>query len=149
MWFLGIELRTFGRADSALKHGTISPALSSFFFKLVILFICISNVIPFLGFPSANPLSHPFPCFYEGAPHSLLLPHYPSIPLCWDISIKPSLDQGPPIPLMPDKAILCCICSWSFGGGVWLIDSVVLPMGLQISSAPSVFPLTFPLGPPC
>jgi hypothetical protein len=28
-----------------------------------------SNVIPFPGFPSANPLfHHPLPCFYEGAP---------------------------------------------------------------------------------
>jgi hypothetical protein len=49
--------------------------------------------------------------FYEGAPlptHSLL-PHCPSIPLRW--GIEPSQGQGPPLPLMPDKAILCYI--WS------------------------------------
>jgi hypothetical protein len=27
MWLLGFELRTFGRAVSALNHGVISPAL--------------------------------------------------------------------------------------------------------------------------
>jgi len=48
---------------------------------------------------------------------------------------------------MPYKAILCYICNWSHGplhvyslvgslvlgsfGGVWLVDIVVLPMGLQ------------------
>ena len=71
-----------------------------------ILFIYISNVIPFPGFPSATPLSHPpLPFFYEGAPPSTysLLPHRPSIPLHWDV--KPSQDQGPPFPLMPDKAL--------------------------------------------
>jgi hypothetical protein len=64
---------------------------------------------------------------------------------------------------MPDKAILCYICSWSHrsdhvnslvgdlvpgssggGGGLaGLIDIVVLSMGLQ---TPSVLPLTPPLG---
>lgn len=29
--------------------------------------------------------------------------------------IKPSQDQVPPLPQMPDKAILCYICSWSHG----------------------------------
>ena len=55
---------------------------------------------------------------------------------------------------MPAKAILCCICNWSYGspnvyslfGGlvsgssvaVWLVDIIFLPMRLQTSSAPSV-----------
>jgi hypothetical protein len=34
----------------------------------------------------------------------------------------------------------------SFGGGVWLVDIVVLPMGLQTPSTPSVLALTSPLG---
>ena len=74
------------------------------------------------SFPSAKSLSHhPLPCFYEGAPPPIhpLLPHCPSIPLHW--GIKPSQDQGPPLPLMPDKA----------------------------PSAPSVLPLTPPLGSLC
>jgi hypothetical protein len=65
--------------------------------------------------PTAPPLS----CFYEGSPpptypptHPLLL-HCPSIPLHW--GIKPSQDQGPPLQLMPDKAILCYVCNCSHG----------------------------------
>ena len=51
-----------------------------------------------------TPFPPPFPCFYEGAPPTtyLPLPHHPSIPLYW--GIKHSQDQGPPLPLMPDKA---------------------------------------------
>jgi hypothetical protein len=41
-------------------------------------------------------------------PHSLP-PLYPSIPLHW--GIEPSQDQGPPLLLMPDKAICCYSCS--------------------------------------
>jgi hypothetical protein len=39
---------------------------------------------------------------------------------------------------------------WISGGWgkVWLVDIVVLPMGLQTLSAPSVFSLTSPLGTP-
>jgi hypothetical protein len=74
---------------------------------LVTLFTYISNGIPFLVFlptcfyDSANPPMHPF------------LPHSPSIPLHWHI--KPSQDQRPPFPLMPNKAILCYICRCSHG----------------------------------
>ena len=52
-------------------------------------------------------------CLEEGAlpPTRLLLPHSPSVPLHW--GIKPSQDQGAPLPLMSDKAILCYIYSWS------------------------------------
>ena len=32
------------------------------------------------------------------------------------------------------------------GGMIWLVDIVVLPMGLQTLSTPSVFSLTLPLG---
>jgi hypothetical protein len=81
---------------------------------LFIFFINISNVIPFPGFPSRKPLSHPpSPCFYEGAlPPSLpLLLLHPGIPL--HQCIKPSQDQWPLLPFMSDKAILCYICSWS------------------------------------
>ena len=34
-------------------------------------------------------------------------------------------------------------------GGVWLVDIIVLPMGLQTPSAHSVLPLTPPLGGTC
>jgi hypothetical protein len=68
---------------------------------------------------------------------------------------------------MSNKAILCYICSWSQGflhvyvlfgwwfspwefwdRGVWLVDIADLPMGLQTPTAPSVLPLTPPLGTP-
>ena len=56
-------------------------------------------------FASIRVLLHP--------PTHPLLPHLSSIPLHW--GIKPPQDQGPPLPLMPDKAILCYICIWSHG----------------------------------
>jgi hypothetical protein len=117
-------------------------------FLLVILFIYISNVIPLPSFPSTNPLSPPLtPCLYEGAPppaHPLPL-QCPSIPLCW--VIESSQDQGLPLPLMPNKAILCYISSWShgsphvcsvvgdlvpgsFGGSGWLI-LLLFPWGCK------------------
>ena len=46
----------------------------------------------------------PSPCLYVSA-------HPPGIPVHW--GIKPPQDQGPPLPFMPDKGILCYICSWS------------------------------------
>ena len=44
----------------------------------------------------------------------------------------------------------CVLFGWWFSlwelWGVWLVNIVALPMGLQIPSAPSVLPLTPPLG---
>jgi hypothetical protein len=133
------------------------------FFVLDIFFIYISNVITFPGLPSpGNPLSHtPSPCFYEGTPpltHPLLPPHL-SIPQHW--GIKPPQDQGPLLPLMPNNPLLhmqlepwvppCVLFGWWFSLwellGVWLVNIVVLPMGLQIPSAPSVLSLIPPWGP--
>ena len=56
-------------------------------------------------------ISFPLPCAsMRVLPY---LPHLHSIPLRW--SIEPPQDQGPPLPLVPDKAILCYIYSWSHG----------------------------------
>jgi hypothetical protein len=75
-------------------------------FLLDIFVIDISNVIPFHGFPSENLLSHlPFPC---SPTHPMLL-LCPGILLHW--GIEPSQDQGPLLPSMSDKAIICYICS--------------------------------------
>jgi len=42
------------------------------------------------------------------------------------------------------------VCSlWALEGGIWLVDIVVLPMGLQTPSASSVLSLTLPLGSQC
>jgi len=95
-------------------------------------------------------------------PDKPLLLHCPSIPLLWgNVSLQ---GQGPPLSLMLDKAILCYISSWSHGSllmyflvgglvpelwGVWMVDNVVLSVGLQTPSPSSVLSLTPLLGTPC
>ena len=69
----------------------------------------------FKCYPLSQFLHPPSLCFYEGAlplTHSLP-PLHPDIPLHW--GIKPSQDQGPLLPLMSYKAILCYICGQSHG----------------------------------
>jgi hypothetical protein len=74
---------------------------------LDIFFIHITNAIPFPGSPCENPL---FPLYTPCSPtHPLLLPGL-GIPLHW---VMPSQDQGPLLPLMSYKTILCYVCSWS------------------------------------
>ena len=95
------------------------------FLLLVILFVYISNVVPLPSLPSTNPPSCPLlPLPLWGCspthPHTLASP--PHIPLHWGI-IKLSQDQGPPLLLMPDKAVLCYICNWSHGS--LHVDSLV------------------------
>jgi hypothetical protein len=67
---------------------------------------------PFPGFLSRTPYPSSLPSFYKGAhpPNYTLPPLYPVIPLYCGIS--PSQDQGPLLPLMSNKAILCYICCW-------------------------------------
>ena len=133
--------------------------LSFLKFLLDVLFIYISNVIP---------LKTPYPTSL--CPASMRVPPPPLLTHCLTPSslllwgIKPSQEKGPLLSLWPEKTILCYICSWSHvyslvgglvsgssggGGGVWLIDIVVLPMRLQKPLAPSVLPLTPPLRSPC
>jgi hypothetical protein len=63
--------------------------------------------------PPSHSSSPPPLCLYEGTPPPTnpSPPHPSTILLCWGIS-SPQ-DQGPPLPLMSDKAILCCIWIWS------------------------------------
>ena len=98
-----------------------------FFLPFLLFFYWIFYLFTFQML-SPFPVSHlqipylsPLPHFYEGAPLPThpLQPHHPSTPLHW--GIKPSQDQGLPIPLMSDK----------------------------VPSAPSVLPLTPPLGSLC
>ena len=137
-------------------------------FLLVTLFISISNVIPFPNFPSTNSLSHsPFPLTISIRVLTLpptypLQPHCPNTPLCW--GIEPSQAQGLLLPLVPFKDPLlhmrlepwvppCVLFGWWFSPwelwGFWLVDIVVLPMGLQTPSALSVLLLTPSLGSLC
>jgi hypothetical protein len=60
---------------------------------------------PFLVSPLQTPYSislYPASMRVLTSPTHALQPHCPSIPLHW--GIKPSQDQGPLLPLMPDKA---------------------------------------------
>ena len=66
---------------------------------------------PFLVLSLETPSLLPSCCFYEGA--YILPPPHPGIPLHW--GMKLSQDQGPLLPLMSNKSILCYICSWSHG----------------------------------
>jgi hypothetical protein len=64
------------------------------------------------------------PCLYEGAPPPTypLLPQHSVIPLPW--TIEPPQDQGAPLPLMYNKAILCYISSYAMGPpmcSLWLV----------------------------
>jgi hypothetical protein len=88
--------------------------VKSFFFSLIIPFFTAHMISPFLVTPPQHPIpSALFPLLFasnEGTPPPthLLPPHRSSILLPW--GIKPLQDQGPPLPLMSDNAILCYIC---------------------------------------
>jgi hypothetical protein len=119
---------------------------------------------PLFCFPlPKTPYSFPFSCFYEGVPSpTYSLPLCPGIPLHWDI--KPSQGQKPLLPLIAQQShrllhlwlkswvTPCVLLGWRFSPwelwGIWLVDIIVLPMGLQTSSVPSVLSLTPPLGTP-
>ena len=70
-------------------------------------------LFPFWVSPLQSPYHITSPHFlYENvySPTNPLPPHHSSIPLHW--CIQPPQYQGPLLPLMLDKAILCYICSW-------------------------------------
>jgi len=159
--FLPSPLLQFSLPVSNENHSRReTPFLFSFFFLSLVIFlsffieyflIYILNFIPFPGFPSRNPLSHlPSPYFYEGAPSPT--PLLPPISLPWHSPTlghraftrpraSPPIDaqQGHPLLHMQLEPWLppCVLFGWWFspwelcGEGVWLVDIVVLPMGLQ------------------
>jgi hypothetical protein len=119
-------------------------------FLLGILFIYISNVLTFPGYP----LEAPYPILLPSASMRVLpnpLTHSclsTRILLHW--STEASQDQKPLLPLMPNKAILCYICSWSHeslhvyslvgglvsgssGASGWLISLFFLSFSVSIS----------------
>jgi hypothetical protein len=100
-----------------------------------------------------NPISPP-PASGRGFLHPPTHSHIPALHSPnLGAYIKPSYHQGSLLPLMPDKANLCYICSGSHGSlhvyvlfgwwfnpwefwGVRVVDIVVLPMGFQNPSDP-------------
>jgi hypothetical protein len=82
-----------------------------------ILFIGYFIYLHFKCYPPSVFLLHKPPSsllltLYEGAhsPAHPILPQRPSVLLYWVIK-----DQGAPLPVMADKAVLCYISSWSHG----------------------------------
>jgi hypothetical protein len=83
---------------------------------------------PFPVFSSTNPHPLPFPLLLWGCSPPLL-PQRPSVPLPW--VIEPPQDWGAPLPVMPDKAVLCYISSWSHGHPLCTLWLVVSPWELS------------------
>ena len=124
------------------------------FFLLLVILFTFQMLPSFQVSPSEHPIPSPHPCLCESAPPPThpLPPSHPGIPLHW--GIEPPQAQGPLLPLMSNKAILCHICGRSHGSlhvyslvggsvprssqGVWPVDTVAPFMGLQTPSAPSV-----------
>ena len=96
--------------------------------------------------------SPPIPASMRMFPHLPTHSHLPTLEFPYtEASSQPSEDQGSLLPLMPNKTILCYMCSWSLGslhvyslvsglvpgssvGGWWgvrLVGIVVLPMGFE------------------
>jgi len=110
---------------------------------LIILFIYIPNVAP--------SLLH----LRECPPPPSLTPqsHHPGHQVSTRLGTSPNeASQGSPLLHMcrGPWTSLCMVFGWWLSlwelWGVWLVDIVVLPMGLQTPSAPSVLPLALPLG---
>ena len=121
-----IKLRFSGRAAKCslplnCPSSLAAPVSLLFVFSFVGYFLYfIWNVIPFPGFPFRK---LPIPCSL-----SLLLwgcsPTHPPTPASWPWHSPPLRheafrDQGPFLPLMSNKAILCYISRWSHGS--WLV----------------------------
>jgi hypothetical protein len=106
----------------AYIHILWSVCRSGTHFLLEIFFIYISNVMssPFPVPPSRKP-PIPSSLTLTGRTHSSRVFLHPSTH-----SHLPALnslqDQGPLLLLMPDKAILCYICSWSHVYLVWWLS---------------------------
>ena len=135
------------------------------YFFLVIFFIYISNVFPFLVLPFQKLLSHSLPFLYESSfptlpsRTSILLPWHPPALGHWTPSgprTSPPTDvqQGHLLAHMwPAPWVASCVffgwwsSSWELRG-IWPVDTVAPSMELQPPSAPSVHSPSIPLGIP-
>jgi hypothetical protein len=129
-----------------------------FFFHFLLLldifFIYISNVIPFPGLSSKNPLSHPpSPCLYEGAPHLPTHSHLPALAVPYNgasNTLRPKGRSSHWCPTRPSSATYVAEAMSPFMCTLWLVVLSLgapgglaswhccCPMELQTPSAPSV-----------
>ena len=133
-----------------------------YYYLLVIFFIYITNVIPFPGFPpswkypiTSSLLLFLWQCYFTHPPAPT---SKPSIPLHWGIywafigpRTSPPIDAWQGHPLLHMQLQPCVLLCWWLSPwlvGDWLVDIVVLPVGLQFPSTPSVLSLTPLLGNP-
>jgi len=116
-------------------------------------------LFPFPVSPSISSLSIPLPFFYKGIPPPKplpLLPPHPDILLHWGGPALAGPRGSPPIGAQQGHPLLhmqlepwvcpCVLFGWWFSPWeLWLVGIVVL-MGLQAHSAPSILSLTPPTG---
>ena len=162
--------KTQQAAEESDAANCTQPIIKFFYWLFYIFTFQILSPFPV----SPLELPHPSPfllCLFESAPPTTdpFRPHCSSIPLHW--GIKPPQDQELPLTLMPDKAIICCLCNWSHaslhvyslvgglgpgnsgGGGVRLVDTFDYSFGVAIpfsslSHSPSSFigvPMLYPM----
>jgi len=110
-YIFGITIIVVGPRD-VLHIFSCLCTFADFFSFIGFFLIYISNVIPFLSFPSRNLLSPPASMRVLPSPttHSLQPPRT-DIPLHW--GIEPWQDQGLLLHLCPIRLFLCYICDWS------------------------------------
>jgi hypothetical protein len=107
---LPIMLESLGKGSgSPVIKETKEIKFNSWFFKKIFYWLFYLLTFQMLS---------PFPVSPSQAPCSLptTLPAHPLLPQCLSIIppwvIEPPQDQEASLPLMPNKAILCSICSW-------------------------------------
>jgi hypothetical protein len=158
-WSLNPNLRPTSNLISLWKGRTfcfLFKELDIYFFIIRYFLFTFQMLSPFLVSPQNLPIQSSLPYFYEGAP--------PLTPACLPsnspiqghqaftgprASSPTDAREGHPLlHLQPGPWVPPCVlfgwwfCPWE----LWVVDIVVLPIGLQISSAPSVLSLTPPLG---
>jgi hypothetical protein len=124
-----------------------------------IFFTCISNVIPFPGFPSENPYTTPPPPAYQPTQSSFPVIAFPYTGALSLLGTKGHLSHW--CSSRPSSATysagamgpwMCTLCWWFSAWEIWgnLVDWYCYSsMGLQTPSPSSVHSLTPPLGSPC
>jgi hypothetical protein len=156
LWLLRTKnLGSSGSSTSTLNHSAISAPLKTNGYFLYLYFKCYSlSRSPSPKVPTPSPST----CFYEGVPQPPTHFHLPSFSYTGVLSLfrtkglsshrcpmRPSYICGWSLRSLHVYSLNCWFSPWKLWG-IWLVDTVVLPMGLQTPSAPSVLSLIPPLG---